>query len=197
VRAYLLIIVLPLVAALACCNQLPGGKPSTPQFTLAELFGWTEEKFTSTFGAAAVVVEGKHGRDYYWEAGEEQPTEVIAPDEFARRYPVSDFRLLPFSFIVSFQRKQVEMVCVARSYEPPASRIGLGGQNLRALKRDELLQELGPPDGTEQVGLRGEETAYSWQFNAGQKPLAALPRDYRLSITFDKFGRVTSIRVSF
>jgi len=154
------------------------------------------DKFVAAFGQPAFVVDVAGGRDCYWESGEQSPVEALFPDEFARRYPVSDFRLLPFCLIASFQKEQVEMVYVARSYEPPASRIGFAGESLRALKRDELLQELEPPDRTAQVGLRQEETEYSWQLSAGQNPLSALPWDYELALACDRFGRVASVRVT-
>jgi|GEM_PF-2334787 len=194
-RAVRLIAVASL-AVLVTCDQLLSTKPPPPEYMLSQLFTWTPDKFVAAFGQPAFVVDVAGGRDCYWESGEQSPVEALFPDEFARRYPVSDFRLLPFCLIASFQKEQVEMVYVARSYEPPASRIGFAGESLRALKRDELLQELEPPDRTAQVGLRQEETEYSWQLSAGQNPLSALPWDYELALACDRFGRVASVRVT-
>jgi len=191
-----LLIAVALLAISAGCDQLLSTKPPPPEFMLGELLNWEADRFVATFGQSAFVVDVDGGRDCYWESGEQSPTEAVFPDEFARRYPVSDFRLLPFSLIASFQKEQVEMVYVARSREPPASCIGFAGENLRALKRDELLQELGPPDGSAEVGLRREETQYLWQLSAGQKPLSTLRWDYELTITCDRFGRVVSVRVT-
>ena len=179
---------------LTACNQLPTSKPPPPEFTLAELFEWSPEDFTSAFGDAAVVVETPRGRDYYWEAGEQEPTLVISPEEFARLYPVTDYLLLPFTLIVSFQREKAQLIHVARSHEPPASRIGFTGENLRLLKRDDILQDLEVPDETAQVGLRQEESQFLWHLSAGRKPLSSIPWGYTLAITCDKLGRVTSVR---
>lgn len=171
---------------LAACDILRGAEQPPPEFTMEEVVAWDAGKLKSTFGDPSYIVRDRLGEALYWEGGSEEPTQVLEPDDFARRFPVSgDPRLTPFDLVVITGRSGVLSLYVRRSYEEPAQRIGFVGKRITALRRIDIGNHLGEPDGKGWCGVRRREERYDWEFEHGTGPFPGFAKRYIVQVTFD------------
>ena len=176
---------LPLALA-ASCDVIKGGElAKPPELDFAEVMGWDSAKVQSTFGAPSFIVRTQRGDNLYYSTGEQQPTQVMEPQDFAQQFPSGDPRILPFAIIVLYDGSQPISLFVSKAYEDPAQRIGFLGKRLNALRKPEVGNLVGEPDGTGWSGVGKKEFRYDWKFGKGEGPLPKLPFKYTLQVTFD------------
>jgi hypothetical protein len=187
---------LALAAPLASCDIIQGGEAAKPpELDLAEVATWDGSKLLSTFGQPSYVVRRQEGEDYYWANGEQEPTQNMEPADFAQQFPAGDPRLLPFGIIaLTAGGGEIIALYVRASYENPAQRIGFLGKRLDALRKPEVGNVVGEPNGTGWSGVNRSEFRYDYKFERGKGPLPKLPFKYMMQVTFDGDSpRVTSV----
>jgi hypothetical protein len=173
------------LALAASCDIIKGGEAAKPpELDFAEVATWDASKLLSTFGAPSFTVSRQSGDNYYYSNGAQEPQNMDAAD-FARQFPAGDPRLLPFGIIALTADGQIISLYVRASSEDPAQRIGFLGKRLSALRKPEVGNLVGEPNGTGWSGVNRGEFRYDYTFEQGKGPLPKLPFKYILQVTFD------------